>query len=339
MNETTTEEKPKQRSKPLYEILPDGRWDFYIDHSTLKDFVMCQQYFDYRHLQLIKQKGGMPYVVDLGSWWSSTLEAIYLHIKDHHTITKEMALNYGADAWNKHQMDLHKDDKRYTKFGGAHGAILMIDQFYDRYLTADMGNWKIIAVESGFGLKGEVLVGENSEVVVHWVGKPDLTVLESHRLSPLDHKSVERIDPDTHAKYKPQPQIIGYAYATQFIGRSLGLDITVDRAIINVCARTEPTDKPRDGQKPRPRFVRTLVGYAPQEIEEWQRQTVAKVTRLRYSIERGEFLWNESACHNMYYRPCQFRGLCSVPPGARPDIIRGNFVKVERWIPYEPEED
>lgn len=322
-----------------YTIQQDGRWDFYIDNSALKDFRLCEQYFKYHHLDNIGQKGLMPYVIDLGSWWSSTMESIYTYIQETGSVSLAMAQQISAGEWVSKGMESHKDDKRYEKFGGQYGAITMIDQYYERHLVNDMKNWKIIGAEAGFGLKGECLVGENNKVIVHWVGKPDLTVLAEHRLTPLDHKTVSGIDADISGKYKPNTQLAGYVFATQLIARNLGLDVTVDRVIVNVCSRVEPTDKPRNGKPVRPRFVRVTPGYSQSEIEEWQRQTVWKVTRLREAIESGNYLWNENSCHNMYYRPCPYRGLCSIPSGARPDVIRGNYQQIQKWTPYEVEED
>lgn len=332
-------EVKKVPAKPLYTVLPDGRWDFYVDNSSLKDFRLCEQFYKYRHIDKIAPRGGPPKLsMHVGSWWSDTLEHCYMHIKERGGISVDETMSYATRAWAKLNMESMNATKEYAKFGGWPAAVLMISQFYDRYLQEDARRWKIIAAESGFGLKGEILVGENSRVVVHWVGKPDLLQSEYHHLTPLDHKTVTRIDSDINAKYKPFPQLIGYAFATEVLARQLGMDVTVDRCIVNVCARTEPSDKPRDG-KIKPRFIRVVVGYSVSEILEWRKQTLAKVSRLRDAIESGTFLWNEHACHNMYYRPCDYRGLCSVGEGARPDIIRGNFTQIERWVPYEVNEE
>jgi PD-(D/E)XK nuclease superfamily len=331
----------KPQARALWDVLPDGRWDFYLDHSTLKDFVMCEQFFDYRHVQGIAQRGRLPITAGIGSWWSNTMESVYNHLKDHGTIERAASLGIAAAAWMELKMDDYEklQPGAWDSFGGRAGAIDLIGSYYDTYLQQDARNWKVIGAESGFGLKGECLVGENNEVVVHWVGKPDLTIIDAKRLCPLDHKSVTRIDGDIHAKYKPHPQTAGYVFATEHIARSLGLDVTVDRCIINVVSRSKPTEKPRNGSKPRPRFVRVVVGYSRDEITEWCKQTVAKVTHLRRAIETDTYLWNENQCSNMYYRPCPYRGVCSAPPKARPIIIAGNFDFTGRWIPYVPEEE
>jgi PD-(D/E)XK nuclease superfamily len=328
------------RAKPLYEKQPDGKWAFWIDNSTLKDFRLCEQYFDYRHQQLIAPKGGVgSLAMHVGSWWSDTMEGYYLHIKEHGGLTLNLALLIASNCWKDLDMDQYAALPAYEKFGGTAGAAAMLSQYYETHLQHDAQRWKIIAAEAGFGLKNEVVVGSNDRVTVYWVGKPDLMAVEGGHMMPIDHKTVASIDSQIGLKYKPNPQFPGYVFAAEVLAKQLGLDVVVDRCVINICARAIPA-KPRDKSQPeRPRFRRVLLGYSPAEINEWRSQILAKVTRMREAIESGIYLWNENACHNMYFRPCEYRSLCSVPQGTRQTIIDGNYTKIERWIPYQAEED
>jgi hypothetical protein len=336
MTETIT----KRETKPLYTVLDDGRWCFYIDYSTIKDFSLCEQYFNYRHVQLIKPRGLGSMSMNVGSWWSLALEKIYTEIQQTEFISQSKCQLLSADAWNELGMSQFEqvEPKAYKDFGGHNGAIVMIDEYFESHIKDDMKRFKIVSAESGFGLKGEILVGENSRVVVYWIGKPDLTVLDGRRLSPLDHKSVSRIDGDVHGKYKPHPQIAGYCFAINCLAKQTGLDVSVDRAIINVCARKSPPENPRDGKK-RPRFVRVLVTYSPDELEEWRLGVMNKVSRIREAVESGAFLWNENVCSNMYFKPCPYRGIDSNPPASRLVIIQSNYDKAERWVPYKTDSE
>ena len=276
--------------------------------------------------------------MNIGSWWSRALARIYEYIQQHGTITIQQCQFISAAAWTELDMNKFEGTKQHKDFGAQFGAITMMDSFYEAHIQHDMRKYKIVSAESGFGLKGEILVGENDRVVVHWVGKPDLTVLDGHRLCPLDHKTVNRIDGDTNSKYKPHPQIAGYIFAAGLLAKQVGLDVSVDRAIINVCARKAPTEKPRDGIK-RPRYLRVVVAYNELEIQEWQLQTLNKVTALRRAIEANSYLWNETRCHDIFWKPCQYRGICSNPPGTRPVVIQSNYDLAERWIPYSVQEE
>jgi hypothetical protein len=326
----TTEVKPGQ----LYEILPDGRWAVFFDASMIKDFRFCEQYFMYQHVNHINSRGDR-WDASVGSWWSRTMELFYnaLGAKD---LTKGLAVELATAAWDELSMDRFKETKDSVAFGGASGAIVMISEYFDYAFSVD-SNWTIIGAERGFGRRKEVIVGENDKVVVYYIGKPDLLIIEQGRYIPIDHKTRDRITPTIHAEYKPHPQTAGYIVAANVLLKQLGIDKTVDRCMINVAARKAPTDNPRNGKKA-PRFTRVLPHYSPQELEEWKRQTVASATRLRYCIENNEWIWNSpSGCH--LYSGCSYRPIDSVPEGSRDIVIQSQYNIGQPWVPYEIGED
>lgn len=354
---TTT---PKTEPYQLWKVLPDGRWEFLFDSHTVADFSKCEQYFDYRHLQHLRSRGRGGAAMNIGSWWSRCMEYLYSHLKnaqdkielapltDHHLNevygppTMADALKYAAAAWSELNMDeLEKTSpKAWKTFKGRDGAIVMTSRYYETTFQHDVYNWRIIAVEYGFGLRHEVLVGENDQVVVYYMGKPDLVVLSKgdDQLMPVDHKTTDYIKGDTQKKYKPHPQTVGYIYAVNTLAKTLGIERKLcDRCCINVGARNEPTDKPRDGGPPKPRFTRVYPCYNPQEVEEWRQALVAKASAMRSAIEGEFFFRNESACH--LYAGCEFRGICAVPLASRNIIIKANYDEAEPWVPYSISSD
>jgi hypothetical protein len=275
------------------------------------------------------------------------MEYLYSHLKNHQDGGSDFkpyevpsmadALKYAATAWSELNMDeLEKTNpKAWKAFKGRDGAIIMASRYYETTFQHDIVNWRIIAVEYGFGLRREVLIGESDLVVVYYMGKPDLVILSKgdDQLMPVDHKTTDYIKGDTQRKYKPHPQTVGYIYAVNTLANTLGIERkSCDRCCINVGARNEPTDKPRDGGPPKPRFTRVYPCYSPDEVEEWRQSLVAKAERMRQSIEAQMFLRNESACH--LYAGCEFRGVCSVPPASRDVIIKANYSEGEAWVPY-----
>ena len=138
------------------------------------------------------------------------------------------------------------------------------------------------------------------------------------------------------ARYKPHSQTTGYIFALSKIAKDLGIDRPVDRCIVNVAARSRPSDNPRDGKK-KPRFARVYVAYSSEELEEWRLGVLDKVTRMRHAIEHGDYIWREASCH--LFRGCEFRRVDSTPPGARDIILTADFIKAEPWAPYEVEEE
>lgn len=221
------------------------------------------------------------------------------------------------------------------------GALLMAGRYWDAQALTDSSMWTIIATEKGFGLKDEVLIGENDDVVVYYTGRPDLFVYEHATDMPLpvETKTVERIDSTTSRKYKPHPQIVGYIYAAQKLHDQLfgeGKRI-INRCVVNVCGRTEPSDTPRGGAAPRPRFTRVFPQFNPDEIEEWRQNVMNKCERLRTCLITDKWTWNENACH--IYGGCEFRGVHALQPSNRLIALNADFEKSDPWAPYAVEED
>lgn len=333
MNETTqTKIKPGQ----LYEILDDSRWAFFFDSSKISTFANCEQMFYYSYVKNIRLKGRST-AMDIGSWWSDVMSDFY-EFMNARTLTKELALQSAAKHWAEHNLDqiAQTDPSGYKRFGGRDGAVVMIDRYFNSQADIDSRSWNIVATEAGFGLKREVLVAENQQVVVYYIGKPDLVVIDQGRLCPVDHKTVDRIDSNTKKKWKPRDQFPGYLVGLKELAKQLGMEtLTSDRCIVNLAARQEPSDNPRDG-KPKPRFDRAYPNYSQDEIDEWRRRKLSQAMRLRYSIENNEWLWNENACH--LYAGCSYRRIDSTTPGSRELVIKTDYVQVEPWAPYEVED-
>lgn len=335
-----------QREKrfSFYELLPDGRVKFLVDASLLKDFSLCEAYFELKHIRNKTEKsfqaGAKPFPMAIGGWWSDVMEEFYMTMKDKEhlgEITKDGIQEIALKAWAKNDLD-RVDAKRMAKFGDLAGAVLMLLEYYNSTYLTDCYNWKIIAAEAGFGLRKEVKLGETSRVVVYWIGKPDLVIVENRRLTPVDHKTVERIDGRTIYRYKPSVQMAGYVYSTEVIAKSLGYDCIVDRCIVNICGRARPSDNPRNGKK-RPRFVRATPNFTRDELEEWRRGVVTKCERIATCIKTNTWNWNDTTCHDMYHRPCDFLHYHSTTPGSREIILNADFTERKPWVPYEVEEE
>src|SRR5271154_2352006 len=188
--------------------------EFHVDASLLKDFAQCELYFFEKHVKNIRQKGhsvAKPFSMAIGSWWSDVMELFYNALRDNQELTLENVQNIALTCWAKGNLDASAafEPDKFKEFGDLPGAVLMLNEYYNNQYLTDRMNWKIVSVEEGFGLKNEVLLGETKRVVVYWVGKPDLTIIESGRLQPVDHKTVTRIDGYTTSKYKPSSQMIG----------------------------------------------------------------------------------------------------------------------------------
>jgi hypothetical protein len=325
----------------FYKILPDGRFEFFVDASLLKSFSLCEAYFHLKHIKNLRPKSlavTKPFAMAVGSWWSDVMEQFYNAIRDGRALDRMAIEGIALSAWASNGLEAcaAMEPDRFEKFGNLAGAVLMLKEYYDSQYLIDVQNWKIISVEQGFGLKKEVLLGETRSSVVYWIGKPDLVVVENNsRLTPVDHKTVTRIDGMTTSRYKPSTQMPGYAYACEIIAKQIGLDVRVDRVIINICAREKPSDNPRGGKAKKPRFIRAYPNFTREEIAEWKRQVIMKCDRLAHCLRTNEWAWSETTCHSMYMRPCEFLKMHSITPSARDTVLLADFQESQPWVPYQ----
>jgi hypothetical protein len=313
------------------------RMKFYIDNHRVNTYTTCPTLFNYTQIQNYRTKS-VGQALTVGGWWSRVMEMVYREMSFDQCPNLEFCIKFAADAWSEHNVEKSLNAKQLDAFGGIEGAMLMVGDYYLKFVENDFKSYKVIATESGFGLRDEVLVGEDDEVLVYLTGKPDFIFLEKARNKIVigDHKTVDHVDKNTIIKFKPHSQTAGYVYATKAIAKALGFDESyVDqRCIISVSARRPPSERPRDGIK-KPRFVRAYPTYTEAELEEWRLGCVAKCREIKRSIETGVYVRHENSCH--LYGGCGFRGVCSVPPGSRSIILKADFVQVDPWTPYDPE--
>ena len=335
---------PSQVTKEhsFYEIQPNGKMCFFVDATLVKDFLICERRFMLKHVKNLRWRGegGKSLPLVIGGWWSDVMENFYNALKDGVVIDKAKIQEIAVKAWAENGVEqaAASDPDKYDKFGNLPGAVLMLQEYFESQYSIDSRIWKVIATEAGFGLNKEVFVGESNSVVVYWVGKPDLVVVENGRLIPVDHKTVTKIDGRTIGKYKPGPQMPGYVFANEIIARSLGYtDVRVDRCIVNICAREKPAEKPRDGKK-KPRFIRAYPNYTVAEIDEWRTQMVITCERMAQCIRRNEWQWNTNSCHNIFMRDCEFLKADSSTPAARDIVLASDFQRTAPWQPYKLEQ-
>jgi hypothetical protein len=334
-----TERKPFS----FYEIQPNGKTLFFVDASLLKSFSHCEAYFYLKHVKNLRQKGyavTKPFPMAIGSWWSDVMEAFYNSLRDKRELTQQDIQEIALVAWARNDLDAcaAAEPDKFSQFGDLAGAVLMLQDYYHSQYLIDKQSWKVIAVEEGFGLKKEVFIGETPRVIVYWVGRPDLVVVENERLTPVDHKTVSRIDGFTTSRYKPSTQMPGYVHSCEVIAKSLGFGVRVDRCVVNICSRARPSDSPRSGKK-RPRFIRAYPNFNREEIDEWRRDVVSKCERIAHCLRSNEWTWSETTCHNFYMRPCDYLKLHSSPPSARQVILLADFAEGKPWIPYKVQEE
>lgn len=331
---------PDRSGFNFYQLLPDGRYEFFVDATLLRNFSMCERYFKLRHVDNLRQKTELtvkPFAMAIGCWWSDVMEQFYNNLRDSRPVTDDDIKDFTLKAWVRQEINAcaaaQPDD--FAQFGDIAGAVLMLKQYHESQYQTDYRSWTVVSVEQGFGLNKEVLVGETNKVVVFWIGKPDLVVIEQNRIVPVDHKTVTRIDARTTKRYKPSLQMPGYAFSCEVIARSVGIhDARVDRCVVNICARAKPTEN-RKTKKLSPRFIRAYPNFTREEISEWRRDVVNKCERIAFCLEHNDWSMSETSCHNMYHRECPFLDIDAVTPSAREVVLMSKYVTSEPWVPYK----
>lgn len=330
----------------------DAEYEMYLDNHMLSSYSVCPSLFELKHIKNLRAKGGMSFYPAYGVWFHDVIQWFYENLEK--GFDCEELFVTAARMWTEQEMQRFKETetKRFEKMcsgyedlvvGGRFpcpaAALSLASQYYQQYYTLDRENWTVLATEAGFGDNKEVSLGGTTitEGVVKffYTGRPDLVVMDTEgRVFPVDHKTTDRIDSHLMSEYKPHSETAGYIYAIEKILASLLKDKIIDRCVINVSAREVPTQKPRDGGTPAPRFKRIYPMYSQDEIEEWETNTYQKyheITKLIFG--GGRFRWNETQCHN--YSGCEFLRIHSVTPSSRETIIGADYVVSAPWKPYE----
>lgn len=337
----------------FFELMSDGRYRFRVDHHTINDFNTCDQYFAFRHMTDATGKvwgtKGRSFKVEVGSWWSSVMEAYYNEMSHNSMPTDHHVFKFATDSWSAHQLDAFQttDPELYDKFGGIDGARLMALEYHQAFGAQHFKDWVVLGPELGFGWRDELKLGEDDEVVVYYGGKPDLTIYHraQRMIMPLDFKTKDSVPSNANVLWKPHPQTAGYIFAIRKLlaevkeaqtTPTLNDVLEPTKCIVMVCARLRPTDKPKSGIRA-PRFLPCYPNYTADEIEEWRLGIMEKCRRLRTAIKRGVWIKRESACH-LYYHGCAFRRVCSAPAATRDLLLKADFIKQDPWVPYSTED-
>lgn len=315
--------------------------------------------------KILKAKGGFNWYATFGIWWAHVLEDFYTQLElaqknkvvvnDSPAVsypTKGDLISYAVKWWRKDEMDRFQmmAPDFYAKFAGGwiqmdyegkpysfpHGAVLLASQYFDHYeMYQDATRWKIIGTEVTFGTAGDLILGETDKVVLAYQGRPDLVVYseEYQKVCPVDTKTGGAMDRKWREQWKPQAQMPGYAVSVQKLCDELGIKQKVDVVIINGASRDIPSTPREKGKSPLPRFQRVKLDYTESELAHWKRQMLIRAERLRYCIENDAWMWRESACHNQYNHPCEFREIHNHPPEQQRFMIQSNYVYDTPWSP------
>lgn len=362
----------------LYRKLPNGKWAFWFDSSSIKNFDACPQLFKYRVIDNLRPKGPERIVPNIGRWWATLMEELYSLMAVEKHVDQMGMIQLCASAWVRHQMDDFafgdkKNEEKFHKFAKPTdinevanntgipvdvlraifvrvnpdesfyntvpvGPLMMALKYYLNYYEQDRKNWQIIAAEQGFGLKSEVPLGEGPTTQVYYVGKPDLVILEKASGILLP---VDHKAPE-RIEWNIQDKWKPHPQTAGYI-YSVGL-------LARSLGYSTTTDRC---------IINAAARQEPAIPRDKSRQPGPRFTRVMptYSpseleewrsqvIEKAERLrwciendkWAWNESQCHMWAGCEYRRIDNKPPEVRQLVKDTDFVKVDPWIPYEVED-
>src|SRR6266404_651644 len=132
----------------FYKILPNGKFEFFVDASLLKSFSQCEAYFYLKHVKNLRQKGtsiSKPFPMAIGSWWSDVMESFYNSLRSGVELTQQGIQDIALKAWASNGLDIAAaaEPDKFAQFGDLSGAVLMLQDYYQSQYLIDKHNWKV----------------------------------------------------------------------------------------------------------------------------------------------------------------------------------------------------
>lgn len=187
--------------------------------------------------------------------------------------------------------------------------LFHFNEYWDFYRN---DQWHPLAVEE----VGSKVLYESEDLKIIYTFKIDLVAELGKTVAPFDHKTSKR---------RQQPN----SMSNQFIGYCFGLNL--NSIVINSIGFQKTL-------KPKERFNRFILPIDNARIEEWKRNTVLTVMRMKEAHESGLYLMNFTSC-NKYNEGCPYRPLCESSPESRLYKIDANYRIEETWDPAKKLEE
>ena len=184
-----------------------------IDYSSLSTYLNCPHEFLFQYVMNLRPTGKSIHLT-FGSCWHYGLESTYnLLMKDPSLSVVECTIN-SIDAFNQlwkidGAPNWKNEDLIFPKSPGH--AANMYKAYWDRFLSQDIKNRKILAVESPFTIDLSCYDDNN---LPNYVGRIDLVFLnENGGIDIIDHKTATAIYKTTPQSFEMSFQTDGYLTA------------------------------------------------------------------------------------------------------------------------------
>lgn len=185
-----------------------------LDYSSLSTYMNCPREFLFQYIMHLRPQGTSIHLV-FGSCWHYGLEVAYNLLKNDITISAMDATLVSVKAFNQlwkldGEPNFPNEDIIFPKSPGH--AANMYKDYWQRFLTLDSRDTKILAVEAPFALNVNT---ENEQVTLpNYIGRLDLILTDgSSGISIIDHKTAKALYKTTAQTFEASYQTDGYLTA------------------------------------------------------------------------------------------------------------------------------
>lgn len=268
---------------------------FVVDSQKLNSIQSCIRKYQYAFMQNREEQA--PQIqFEKGELIHLGLEFYYKsrQVKykwEENGITHAHVVQQSIDFMRKRAVEMHTDVEELED------VIRIFIEYCSHYHNDGWDD--IISVEK---VASKVLY-EDSSLILMYEGKVDLIVglnISGQRYPiPVDHKSYSRKYPVSDMNN----QFLGYVWLMD----SNYIEIN----LIGFQTSVKPSDK----------FIRELLYYSPERINEWKDNTIFSLRQAIAYIDNNLFPMNLTSCNGMYNKGCQFRQVCQSNLNDRQDKL------------------
>lgn len=190
--------------------------------------------------------------------------------------------------------------------------VWYVDEFHAEPVKVRMLEGSIPAVEHSFKLPvdNNIVFTGHIDRVVDFADDPYV----------MDQKTTgQTITPHWFDQFKPHTQFSMYTFAGKAIFGLPVKGVIIDGAQIAVGFT---------------RFARATSLRTDSELNEWYDDSMWWIAVAQRATMDMHFPMNPASCGN--YGGCEFRSVCSRPPGLRENFLKASFNKSEPWDPIVP---